>query len=374
MKEINPIDIQKKLQTQRFSFTHNGQEKFCEFEEVLIKDKKIVCIFKVEHKEDARLALPTLEKSCKKILDDILEGVELQILCTLQTSSGQSAGQPSSGTSKAKPSAFNPQRIDGVKKIIAVAAGKGGVGKSTIAFNLALTLSEQGHKVGLLDADIHGPSLALLSGINDPCDSDKNGIIPHEKWGVKMMSMAFLTQGDGAVIWRGSMVTKALLQMFFKTNWQFKSSGLLKKFKEGSKQDLDILIIDYPPGTSDIHISIAQNVKVDGAVLISTPQAMSLIDVKKAKSMFEKTHVPILGGITNMAYLSQEENIKIPVFGEDNFKPYCAEHSIDFLGQLPLSPELAQASDKASPLPDTPSHIKDIFNNIAQNIYNIIEK
>lgn len=232
---------------------------------------------------------------------------------------------------KQVPKPPTPKKIKGIEKIIAVASGKGGVGKSTISANLALALQQKGFKVGLVDADIHGPSVARIMGLKDEEPEVKdNKIIPKISNGVKCMTMGVLLSENAPVVWRGPMVTKALSQLMLAANWG----------------ELDYLIVDMPPGTGDIQLSLLQNYKVDGVVLVSTPQQVALADVKKATSMFYKMNIKILGVIENMAYFQAEgSDEKINIFGNGNVKKYCEETGIKHLFEVPISPEISAICD-----------------------------
>ena len=223
-----------------------------------------------------------------------------------------------------------------IKKIIAVASGKGGVGKSTVAFNLAYALARGGQKVGLLDADIYGPSVPTLAGIKGQKPEQKDEkIIPLEAHGLKLMSIGFLVENDQAMIWRGPMVQSAMYQMLRDVAW-------------GTKKDpLDILIIDMPPGTGDAQLTLAQKVPVDGAVIVSTPQDLALIDARKAVEMFEKTKVPVLGLIENMSvYVCPSCGHEDHIFGHGGAKAEAEKLGLPFLGEIPLNGDIRAKADK----------------------------
>ncbi|PKP39454.1 MAG: chromosome partitioning protein [Bacteroidetes bacterium HGW-Bacteroidetes-13] len=232
--------------------------------------------------------------------------------------------------------------IPGIQNIIAVASGKGGVGKSTVTANLAVTLAKMGFKVGVLDADIYGPSIPLMFDValERPLSVEINGrslMKPVENYGVKVLSIGFFTQPDQAVIWRGPMAAKALNQMIFDAHWG----------------ELDFLLIDLPPGTGDIHLSIMQSLPVTGAVVVSTPQAVALADARKGVAMFrqESINVPVLGIIENMAYFTPAElpNNKYYIFGQHGAKNLAEDFDIPFLGELPLVQSIREAGDVGRP-------------------------
>ena len=227
------------------------------------------------------------------------------------------------------------QLLPQVKNIIAVASGKGGVGKSTTAVNLALALAAEGASVGLLDADIYGPSQPMMMGIEGrPESADGRTMDPLENYGVQVMSIGFLVDQDEAMIWRGPMATKALEQLLRQTNWR----------------DLDYLIVDMPPGTGDIQLTLSQRVPMTGAVIVTTPQDIALLDAKKGIKMFEKVGVPILGLVENMAVhvCTQCGHIE-HIFGADGGKKMAVTYGMDYLGALPLNMQIRLQADSGKP-------------------------
>ncbi len=227
-----------------------------------------------------------------------------------------------------------PKVIAGVRHIIAVASGKGGVGKSTVAVNLAVALGQAGHKVGLVDADIHGPSVARMMGLSGEPKVENERMIPPEKYGIKAVSMGMILGENVPVIWRGPMVTKALKQLMLAANWG----------------ELDYLIVDLPPGTGDIHLSIAQNYKLSGVVMVTTPQDIALLDVRKAIEMFRKVGVPIVGAVENMSYFVDEDSgKKLELFSGNAAEKIRDEFGIKILGKVPVEPLLSQSSDNGVP-------------------------
>ena len=232
--------------------------------------------------------------------------------------------------------------LPNVKNIIAIASGKGGVGKSTTTANLAVALAQKGYKVGLVDADIYGPSMPLMFNVEHekPMPIEVNGksmIKPVESYGVKLLSIGFFANTDQAVVWRGPMATRALTQLFTEADWG----------------ELDYMLIDLPPGTGDIHLSLVQTVPVTGAVIVSTPQKMALIDARKAVGMFklEQINVPVLGMIENMAYFTPAElpNNKYYIFGENGLKDLATEQNLPLLGEIPLVQSVREAGDAGRP-------------------------
>lgn len=227
-------------------------------------------------------------------------------------------------------------RIPGVKAIVAVASGKGGVGKSTVSVNLALGLAKLGRRVGLLDADIYGPSIPRMMGLTGkPESKDGKKLIPKESYGIKTMSIGYLVNEDTPMIWRGPMVQSALTQMMNDVEWG----------------ELDVLIVDMPPGTGDAQLTMAQRVPLTGAVVVSTPQEIALIDARKGFAMFEKTHIPVFGIVENMAYfVSPGSGEKSYIFGEGGARRMAEKLGCDFLGEVPLHITVRETSDTGQPV------------------------
>ncbi|MFZ4679718.1 MAG: P-loop NTPase [Flavobacterium sp.] len=252
--------------------------------------------------------------------------------------------------------------IPGITNIIAVASGKGGVGKSTITANLAVTLAKMGFKVGVLDADIYGPSMPIMFDVENekPISVEVDGkskMKPVESYEIKILSIGFFTAPSQAVIWRGPMASKALNQMIFDADWG----------------QLDFMLIDLPPGTGDIHLSIMQSLPITGAVVVSTPQAVALADAKKGVSMFlsDSINVPVLGIIENMAYFTPEElpNNKYYIFGNGGAKNLAADLQVPFLGEVPLVQSIREAGDYGRPAAlQTASVIERVFEEITRSV------
>ncbi|KIQ24141.1 MULTISPECIES: Mrp/NBP35 family ATP-binding protein [Flavobacterium] len=252
--------------------------------------------------------------------------------------------------------------IPGIKNIIAVASGKGGVGKSTVTANLAVTLAKMGFSVGVLDADIYGPSMPIMFDVENEKPTSimvdgKSKMKPIESYEIKILSIGFFTAPSQAVIWRGPMAAKALNQMIFDADWG----------------ELDFMLIDLPPGTGDIHLSIMQSLPITGAVVVSTPQAVALADAKKGVAMFmqDNINVPVLGIIENMAYFTPEElpDNKYYIFGQEGAKNLAEDLDVPFLGEVPIVQSIREAGDYGRPAAlQTASVIETIFEEITRNV------
>ena len=272
-----------------------------------------------------------------------------------QSPGGQSPGGHSHGAAKA------PVLLPDVKAIVAVASGKGGVGKSTVAVNLAVSLARQGHKTGLLDADIYGPSLPRMLGVHRKPEVRGEKMIPIEAWGLSCMSIGFLVDEDTAMIWRGPMVMGALEQMMGQVSW-------------GA---LDVLVVDMPPGTGDAQLTMAQRVSLTGAVIVSTPQDIALLDARRGVKMFEKTRVPVLGLVENMSFFCCPGcGQRTDIFGHGGARIEAANLGIPFLGEIPLLLDIRTASDAGSPIaasaPD--SDAAKAFNELARMVWDKVSK
>jgi ATP-binding protein involved in chromosome partitioning len=263
---------------------------------------------------------------------------------------------------KENPNEIKGKAIPGISNIIAVASGKGGVGKSTITANLAVSLAKMGFKVGVLDADIYGPSMPIMFDVENekPISIEVDGkskMKPIESYEIKLLSIGFFTSPSQAVIWRGPMASKALNQMIFDADWG----------------ELDFMLIDLPPGTGDIHLSIMQSMPITGAVVVSTPQAVALADARKGVSMFmaDSINVPVLGIIENMAYFTPEElpENKYYIFGKEGAKNLSEDLKVPFLGEVPLVQSIREAGDYGRPAAlQTDSTLEIVFEEIARNV------
>ncbi len=310
---------------------------------IRIKETSVLVILEVPSEHAATLE-PIRQQAEEKLLE--LESLKkANVLLTAQ--------KAVSGKAEIQPEQEKPSVLPGVKEVIAVASGKGGVGKSTIAVNLAVSLAQQGKKVGLLDADIYGPSLPLMTGLENERPGFAGGMIePLEAYGMKVMSIGFLVDNGGPLVWRGALVHKALSQMLTDVNW-------------GS---LDVLIIDMPPGTGDAQLTLAQNANLTGAVIVSTPQDIALIDARKGLEMFRKVDVPILGIIENMSYFECPHcNKRSEIFGHGGAEEEAKTLGVPFLGSVPLHLSIRVTGDKGEPVAtqENENPYADIFSDMA---------
>ena len=255
----------------------------------------------------------------------------------------------------------NENLLPGVKHTIAVSSGKGGVGKSTVAVNLAVSLSKEGYKVGLIDADIYGPSIPMMLGVNEhpkiTIFEGKNRLLPIVKYGIKLMSIGFMVNPKEAVVWRGPMAASALKQFMSDVIWD----------------ELDYLLYDMPPGTGDIQLTLTQSVPLTGSVIVTTPQEISLIDALKGAKMFEKVNVPVLGIIENMSYYTLPGGNKEYIFGKGGGKKLADELGINFLGEIPLNTDIRIGGDEGKPVVLSHPDSAESFINTAQNLVDAIK-
>lgn len=298
--------------------------------------------FAIEVDPDKGAGREPLRKEAEEVVHDLGGVISATVVLTADRSAqGPGQGQPSpSGKPPldhgGAPGGPTPALLPGVASIVAVASGKGGVGKSTTAVNLALGLAASGHKTGLLDADIYGPSMPRMMGITgQPSSSDGTTLDAMENYGVKVMSMGFLVEEDTPMIWRGPMVQSALEQMMRDVSWG----------------ELDIMVVDMPPGTGDIHLTLAQKVPLTGAVIISTPQDIALMDARKGLNMFRKVGVPVFGLIENMSYFTCPKcGERSEIFSHGGAKIEADRLGIDFLGEIPLDIIIRETSDGGRPI------------------------
>ncbi len=267
----------------------------------------------------------TIFEECHRLLDPLLGGPE-KVKIEIDIQSPSETGQNTTGGNA----------IPGVKRIIAVGSGKGGVGKSTVSSNLAVALSKQGLKVGLLDCDLYGPSVPLMMGVphHQPNADSNDRILPIEAHGLKLMSMGFLLSDDSPVIVRGPLANRYTQQFLNQVAWG----------------ELDVLVLDLPPGTGDIQLTLVQTVTIDGAIIVTTPQEVAMIDARKAVSMFAKVNVPILGLVENMAYFDCAHGERYHLFGEGGAQRECDRLQVPLLGRIPLEPVIGKRCDGGEPV------------------------
>ncbi|MDZ7806204.1 MAG: Mrp/NBP35 family ATP-binding protein [Gracilimonas sp.] len=302
-------------------------------QDVIVQDKYISFTLEFPEKDEAMEAQlrEKCEEAIQKFIDkeaivDIQTAVNLSLKRKMEDSKPQQQQQ-----------AEQPQILPGVKNIIAVASGKGGVGKSTVAVNIAAALAKRGEKVGLMDTDIYGPSIPTMFNIHDrPNITTQKKLVPHEKYGIKLVSMGFLVDVDQAMVWRGPMVTSAVKQFMTDVEWG----------------ELDYLILDLPPGTGDIQLTIVQTVPLTGAVIVSTPQTVALDDARKGVAMFNKVNVPVLGMVENMAYFTPPDmpDKKYYIFGKGGASHLAQEMNVPVLGEVPIQQSLREGGDSGKPI------------------------
>ena len=253
------------------------------------------------------------------------------------------------------PKNFKKNPIKGTKFTIAISSAKGGVGKSTFAMNFALALKSTGSKVGILDADIYGPSLPKMMSINEkPKSEDGKSLVPINQYGVQCMSIGFLVNEETPMIWRGPMVTSAIKTFSQKVLWN----------------DLDFIVVDMPPGTGDTQLTFSQEIKVDGVIIVSTPQEIALLDVKRGIRMFDKLNVPIIGLVDNMSFFQSDDGKNYNIFGEGGVEKVAGDYKKKFLGKIPINIDLRVSADTGKPLFEkNPEHnISKIFLEIANKV------
>ncbi|WP_299671567.1 Mrp/NBP35 family ATP-binding protein [uncultured Polaribacter sp.] len=328
---FNKQDIYKALET----ITAPGEGKS------LVENRNVtnVVIFGNEVHIDVTIRNPTFQAK-KKIESEIIKAIKSNVSEAIDVKVTVAVEKP---TAKENPNQIRGKEIPTIKNIVAIASGKGGVGKSTITANTAISLAKMGFSVGVLDADVYGPSQHIMFNVEreKPLSVNVDGrskMKPVENYGVKLLSLGFFTNPDQAVIWRGPMASKALKQLIFDADWG----------------ELDFLLIDLPPGTGDVHLSIVQALPINGAVVVSTPQNIALADAKKGVAMFqqESINVPVLGIIENMAYFTPQElpNNKYYIFGQDGAKNLAEDIKTKFLGEIPLVQSIRESGDVGHPV------------------------
>lgn len=343
---IHKQDILKALETITAPGEGNNLIESGAVKNIVTFDKEVIV--------DVTIGNPTLQAK-KKIEVEIMKAIHKHVHQKIDVKVNVTTNVPP------KPVENKINKVPGIRNIIAIASGKGGVGKSTITANMAISLQKMGFKVGILDADVYGPSMPIMFDVASerPLSVNINGhskMRPIESYGVKILSLGFFTDSNQAVIWRGAMASKALNQMIFDSHWG----------------ELDFLLIDLPPGTGDIHLSIVQAVPVTGAIIVSTPQKIALADAKKGVAMFrqENINVPVLGIVENMSYFTPDElpNNKYYIFGKDGAKNLAKDIDIAFLGEIPLVQSIREACDVGHPVAlQENSSLENSFSEITKN-------
>jgi len=314
-------------------------------EDLIIQDKYVAFTLELPKKDDA--LANQLKKECT---ESVQKFVDKEAVLDITIGINISKQRELDGEGSEQPSQQSPPKqepvLSGVKHVIAVASGKGGVGKSTVAANLAVALAKTGARVGLLDTDIYGPSVPTMFNVTErPNITTKKKLVPIERYGVHLVSMGFLVDTDQAMIWRGPMVTSAVKQFMQEVEWG----------------ELDYLVLDLPPGTGDIQLTIVQTVPLTGAVIVSTPQTVALDDARKGVAMFNKVNVPVLGIVENMAYFVPEDmpEKKYFIFGKHGARKLAQRLEVPFLGEVPLREQIRETSDTGTPVveadPDSPA-------------------
>jgi len=298
-------------------------------------------------------AMEPVRQAAEKIVSELQGVTSASVMLTAHSAAPQKAPPQLKIGGHGKPAPDNAP-IPGVDRILAVASGKGGVGKSTVASNLAVALARQGRKVGLLDADIYGPSQPRMMGVNKrPASPDGKTIIPLQNHGVTIMSLGLMLKEDEPVIWRGPMLIGALQQMLGQVQWG----------------NLDVLIVDLPPGTGDVQLTLAQKADVTGAVVVSTPQDVALLDARKALAMFKKTNTPVIGMIENMSYyVCPKCGDEAHIFGHGGAEQEAEKAGLPFLGQIPLNLDVRVAGDSGTPIAAGDGPIAKAYADIAAKL------
>lgn len=300
--------------------------------DIIIQDKYISFTLEMPEKNDA--LAQQIQRLCEEAIHKFIDGeaiVDIQVGINVSKRKNKPEQPPQ------QPQQKQEQVLSGVKNIIAVASGKGGVGKSTVAVNIASALAKDGYKVGLMDTDIYGPSIPTMFNVFEkPNITTQKKLVPIERHGIKMVSMGFLVDVDQAMVWRGPMATSAIKQFMTEVEWG----------------ELDYLIMDLPPGTGDIQLTIVQTVPLSGAVIVSTPQVVALDDVRKGVAMFKKVNVPVLGVVENMAYFTPPDmpEKKYYIFGDGGAKHLAKEMGVPVLGEIPIEQTVREAGDNGLPI------------------------
>ncbi len=329
MAEISIEQIRQLLTEINYPGFNRDIVSFGVLQEIDIRGSRINITLKFTTKSDDTKI--KIKDDIFKLLTERLSGYEISVVETspelkVTTGKARDAQDPWAGHAP----------IPGIKNIIAVASGKGGVGKSTVSTNLAIALSQQGIKVGLMDSDIYGPSIPIMMGVEGrPMVTEDQKILPMEKFGIKMMSMGFLVDSDSPLIWRGPLVMKAVEQFLRDVEWG----------------ELDVLVIDLPPGTGDAQLTLVQKTPLSGAVIVTTPQEVALLDARKGLKMFQKVETKVLGIVENMSYyICPKCGDKSFIFGQNGGVRSAEQLGVSLLGQIPIEPEVTEAGDQGVPI------------------------
>lgn len=320
-------DVRNALKTVRYPGFTRDIVSFGLLKQVAIKDGAISIVLNLTSANaDAARAIKSEAETALRSLSGVT-GVYVEVI--------QPSPPPAAAGQTPQTPWAQQARVPGLRRIVAIASGKGGVGKSTVSVNLACALQHLGHKVGLLDCDIYGPSVPLMMGLHQkPTISEQEKMVPPTNYGVKVMSMGLLLEGDQPVIWRGPMIVKTIQQFFSAVEWG----------------ELDYLLVDLPPGTGDAQLTLCQTVPLDGGVIVTTPQEASLGVVRKGIAMFQKVNVPILGILENMSYFTTPSGQRVEIFGHGGGRGEAERQKVSFLGEIPLFTEIREGGDKGEPV------------------------
>lgn len=350
--ELSPEAVKKALQEVKYPGFTRDIVSFGLVKDVQIDGAKV----------NVHLVLPKPDEKLKNEIGDAVNTVVMGIPGVSDVGIEISARQPKAAPAQGQQQEQKSAKLPDIKYYIAVASGKGGVGKSTVAVNIAVAMAKMRDRVGLMDADIWGPSIPTMLGVKDrPKATEDNKIVPLNKYGLKLMSIGFLVNEDETVIWRGPMVHGAIKQFIEDVIWD----------------DTDHLVIDLPPGTGDAQLSLVQTAPLSGGLIVTTPQDVALIDVKRGVQMFRKLNVPILGIVENMSYLEQQgEGEPIDIFGRGGGKKMAEQFDVPFLGEIPIDPDIRIGGDSGVPVVEShpDSTAAKAFTKIAETILNTIEK
>ncbi|MGA4645423.1 Mrp/NBP35 family ATP-binding protein [Limisphaera sp. 4302-co] len=324
MSSLSPDDIRNALRSVKYPGYSRDIVSFGLVRDIRVEGDRVHVVL---HLQSPNVEAGRKIREDSQALLESLPGVREAVVELIQPGAGTVAGGPDPWA--------HQSRVPGIRRVLAVASGKGGVGKSTVAANLACALQKLGARVGLLDCDIYGPTIPLMMGVHErPAVTERETLLPPVGHGVKLMSIGFLLDDDQPVIWRGPMIQKAIQQFLTHVEWG----------------ELDYLLVDLPPGTGDAQLSLCQTVPLDGGVIVTTPQAASVGVVRKGIAMFQKVHVPIVGIIENMSYFVGPDGRRIEIFGHGGGRAEAERQRLPFLGEIPLYPEIREGGDCGVPV------------------------